>query len=135
MKFSTGSEVYFVSANCYQTGIFKGVITEEIYLDECDKTYVVLDNVENMSCPMFNCYGTYKAWSDECFLTEDELKTYLKNKYNSQVQRYCSEIKTVEDLIHFPFRYSFNAEEYSNYEAAEAYKIRAKELLNVNVDW
>lgn len=134
MKFSTGSKVYFVSANCYQTGIFKGVITEEIYLEEYNKSYVVLDNVENKSCPMFNCYGSYKAWPDECFLTEDELKTYLKNKYNSQVQEYCSEIKTVEDLIRFPFKYSFNAEEYSNYEAAEAYKIRAKELLNVNID-
>ena len=43
------------------------------------------------------------------------------------------EIKSVEDLLKFPFKHAFNAEEYSNYEAAEAYVIRAKELLGVEI--
>jgi hypothetical protein len=67
-------------------------------------------------------------------LTVEEIYVYIKEQHDIEVQKYCDEIKTVEDLLKFPFKYSFNAEEYTNYDAMEAYKIKAKELLNVNIE-
>ena len=134
MKFLIGTTVYFLSANSYEVGLFRGEIcSNPEYYEEIDRAICTIKNVEDLSMPEYNCIGEYKAWTTECFATEDELRKYVKSRHDDSVKAYCSEIKSVEDLLMFPFKHAFNAEEYSNYEAAEAYVIRAKELLGVEI--
>lgn len=49
------------------------------------------------------------------------------------IKGYCQNIKTIEDLIHFPLKHCLNGEEYTDNNAVEAYKIRAKELLDIKL--
>lgn len=132
--FHSGDEVFFLSANPYEFGLYNGKIVEGP-LDSDGFKYYVLENVEDVSMPEHICYGQYyKALAEKCFKTIEELYVYIKEQHDIEVQKYCDEIKTVEDLLKFPLKYSFNAEEYTNYDAMEAYKIKAKELLNINIE-
>ena len=49
-------------------------------------------------------------------------------KSDELINKYKAEIKDMNDLLHFPLEHCFNGEEYTEYEAMEAYKIRANEL-------
>ena len=131
--FHIGDEVFFLSANPYEFGVYNGRIVEGPLGSDGFK-YYVLEDVEDVSMPEHNCYGQYKALTEKCFKTAEELYVYIKEQHDIEVQKYYDEIKTVEDLLKFPLKYSFNAEEYTNYDAMEAYKIKAKELLNVNIE-
>lgn len=56
--------------------------------------------------------------------------------FSSRVRKLCGEIKTIEDLIVFPTKYSITTDELfeSCNVAFMAYKIRAKELANVDIE-
>lgn len=56
--------------------------------------------------------------------------------FSSKVRKLCGEIKTIEDLIVFPTKYSIVTDERfeSCNVAFVAYKIRAKELANVDIE-
>lgn len=58
----------------------------------------------------------------------------LRSEYNGKVEKYCSQIKDVKDLVAFCYKHNFSAEEYTEYEAAKAAKIRAKELLDLELE-
>lgn len=75
-------------------------------------------------------YGTFGATEDCIFTTkEDAISEYYK-AFENTVKSYCEQIKTLEDLVEFPIDNCINGEEYTNYPALEAYKIRSKEIIN-----
>jgi len=77
-------------------------------------------------------HGTAYVTEDCIFRTKDEaIKTY-ELECEAQTKKYCDEIKTLEDLIRFPLEHCFCGEEYTDYEAIEAYKIRAKEIAGTD---
>ena len=47
--------------------------------------------------------------------------------------KYCSKINTIEDLVKFPINHCLNGEEYTNNEAYQAYKIKVKELVGIDL--
>lgn len=58
----------------------------------------------------------------------------LRNKIKDNcIKGYCQNIKTVKDLICFPLKHRLSGEEYTDDNAIEAYKIRAKELLGIEL--
>ena len=52
---------------------------------------------------------------------------------NKRIKKYCSEINTIEDLVKFPINHCLNGEEYTNNEAYQAYKIKVKELVGIDL--
>lgn len=63
----------------------------------------------------------------------EEAYNAIEKEINDLVENYKNEIKTIEDLVAFPLEHCFDGEEYTDYEAIKAYKIRAKELLNIDL--
>lgn len=64
----------------------------------------------------------------------EEAYNAIEKEFNDLVEKHKNEIKTIEDLIAFPLEHCFDGEEYTDYEAIKAYKIRAKELLNIDLE-
>ncbi|SEF90931.1 hypothetical protein [Lachnospira multipara] len=77
-------------------------------------------------------YGSFAATEDCIFKTkEDAIKSY-KTSSNKLVEKYKNEIRTLEELIKFPLSHCIACgEEYTEEEAREAYKIRAKEITGI----
>ena len=81
-------------------------------------------------CKQYGCET--RLISDLYSSHHEAYNTYFIKK-NKCIKKYCDIIKTIEDLINFPLHHCICGEEYTNNEAKEAYKIRAKELLNIQV--
>lgn len=69
-----------------------------------------------------------------------ELYTSAESAYDAhcieqskRIKKYCNEINTIEDLVKFPTNHCLNGEEYTNNEAYQAYKIKAKELVGIDL--
>ena len=69
-----------------------------------------------------------------------ELYTSAESAYNAycieqdkKIKKYCNEINTIEDLVKFPVNHCLNGEEYTNNEAYQAYKIKVKELVGIDL--
>lgn len=78
-------------------------------------------------------YGSTGGTWDNVYLTPEEAFEAIKRKNLEKIKKYCDEIVDVKTLIEFPTNHCFCGEEYTNYEALEAYKIRAKELLGIDI--
>lgn len=75
---------------------------------------------------------TWRRISD-CYTSVDSIYAAQDNANKEAVNGYCSEIKDIKDLARFPLQHCLNGEEYTNWNAVKAYKIRAKELLNIEL--
>lgn len=70
---------------------------------------------------------------ERCYPDEESLREALQREHDEKVWAYCDSIKTVENLVRFCYEHNFCAEEYTDYEAAKAARIRAKELLGLEL--
>ena len=75
-------------------------------------------------------YGAFGTTEDCIFNTKEDAISAYKIAFETKVKSYCKQIKTLEDLVRFPVSQCLNGEEYTDFPALEAYKIRAKEILN-----
>jgi hypothetical protein len=57
----------------------------------------------------------------------------IKEKEEALVKTYCDEIKDIQDLLQFPLKHPFGAEEYTDCEAIEAYKIMCKKITKLDI--
>lgn len=80
------------------------------------------------SNPMYISRGIVCCPINKLYENLDEIKAAIKEKWKNDVQKYKNKIKNIEDLINFPLSHCFCGEEYTEYEAIQAYKERAKEL-------
>lgn len=71
---------------------------------------------------------------ENIYLTKKDLVKAIEDKNKSIVNKYISQIQTVEDLVKFMYDSPLNAEEYTDYNARKASKIMAKELLNIDLE-
>ncbi len=91
-----------------------------------NKSVYALHSLDNL--------GSFASVEECIFKTkEDALKAY-EESFNKLVEKYKNEIRTLEDLIEFPLSHCFCGEEYTEEEAMEAYKIRAKEITGIDID-
>lgn len=140
-EFKHGDYVYFKSANswdewnCYYGRILdtsveglRIMIPDGMY---CLRDCYVLDENGDLCRPSGNRY--LYCNKNECAETYDSLIGLLRQNYDNKIQEYYNEIETIEDLIRFPLHHCFNGEEYTDWQAVEAYKIRAKELVGVGL--
>lgn len=101
--------------------------------EEC----IVMNCTENESSTGKNVYqvqsrvigGIFGVTEDCVFATLEEARKASIEASDKLVQKYKNKIKTLKDLIEFPLQYCISCgEEYTNWEAQKAYKIRASEL-------
>lgn len=120
-KFENGATVYI-----------NGVWIKE---EECE----VLDCIENESRTGQNVYnvrsknyGMFFATEDSVFATKNEAHKASVEATDKLVQKYKMEIKTLKDLLEFPLHHCISGgEEYTEWEAQRAYRLRANELTDL----
>lgn len=78
--------------------------------------------------------GTFGVSTEDVFSSAADAYDAIRKKHDELVQKYCDEIKTVEDLVNFPLEHCLIGEEYTEYEAVDAYKIMVQKLLNISVN-
>lgn len=79
-------------------------------------------------------YGTTNRAIKDVWISAKDAFDAIDSKRKESIDNYKAEIKTVEDLVAFPLNHCFCGEEYTDYEAMAAYKIRCMELLNIGVE-
>ena len=111
-------------------GIFEGTVTEIR-----DKVVRVDagDFVDSNGEPTHIFGGNTGGMFEDVYPTAKDAYDGINAKYDTKVKAYCEEITDVSSLAAFPLKHPFGAEEYTNCAAIEAYKIRCKELLGLDL--
>ena len=78
--------------------------------------------------------STCSAKFDDIWFSAKEAYAEIAARKANNVKIYCDEIVTVKDLLEFPLKHCLDGEEYTDYDAIEAYKKRAKELLKIEIE-
>lgn len=78
--------------------------------------------------------STSAAKFDDIWFSAKEAYAEIAARKANIIKIYCDEIVTVKDLLEFPLKHCLDGEEYTDYEAIEAYKKRAKELLKIEIE-
>lgn len=74
------------------------------------------------------CGETGAKW-DHVWLTAEDAYAGVKQQSEDAVKTYCAEITDLASLLQFPLKHCLNGEEYTNWEAKEAYELKVKEFL------
>ena len=101
-------------------GVISNIILEKEY-------YEVEGNVYRFGGEK-SFIGTCPVAFDNYWETEEEARFAITQRNKKRIEKYKSEIVTVQDLVNFPLINNFGSEEYTDYEAIQAYKERATEL-------
>lgn len=76
--------------------------------------------------------GTFETTENCIFATEKNAHEAYEKSFADLVEQYKDEIKTLKDLLEFPLSHCLSCgEEYIEYEAQKAYRIRANELTGL----
>lgn len=78
--------------------------------------------------------GTQGVRLENCYPTKEALLQALQVDFNNKVKTFCESIQTINDLVKFCYDHNMEAEEYTEWEARKAAQIRAKELLNIDLE-
>lgn len=74
-------------------------------------------------------YGTFTVPIYDIFKTKEDRDQARIKRYNKKVQEYCEKINDITDLIFFMFGHNVAfAEEYTDWEAREAARIKANQF-------
>lgn len=109
--------------------ITKGTVQE--YMGESEKN-INTYKIDVGYGPVPNIY-----LEQNLFRTKTEAAVEVKRRRDNAIKRYMSEITDVSSLVSFCLNHCVAcAEEYTNWNAREAVKIKAKELgLTLNIEW
>ncbi len=74
-------------------------------------------------------YGTFTIPIYDIFKTKEDRDQVRIKRYNKKVQEYCEKINDITDLVFFMFGHNVAfAEEYTDWEAREAARIKANQF-------
>ena len=74
-------------------------------------------------------YGTFAVPIYNIFKTKEDREQARIKRYNRKVQEYCEKINDIVDLVFFMFDHNVApAEEYTDWEAREAARIKANQF-------
>ena len=116
-------EIVFVNSTHNVAEKCEIISSKETSFPESGSRQYYLRSLEYNSC--------FLAFEENIFLSKNKALKDSSEKYAGLVRTYCKEIKDIDDLIRFPLKHCFGGEEYTEYEAREAYCIRAKELAGI----
>ena len=72
--------------------------------------------------------GTQYMAVESCYETREDCYRAYKEKTRSLIKAYKQKINSIEDLVRFTLECPFGSNEYTDYEAIQAYKERSAEL-------
>jgi hypothetical protein len=127
-KIEQGSVVYY--AQTWTGFIVKAIVTEIVDGGVYAKELYTVDKEGNQ---VDRCVGSSGAAWDNLYATAAEAYDAQAAENKAAYDKYCSEIKSVEDLVRFPLEHCINGDEYTDWQAVNAYKIRAKELVGIEL--
>ena len=78
--------------------------------------------------------GTFGVTADNVFPSKLKALAAAEIERQNKISEYKREIKNLNDLLQFPLHHCFCGDEYTDWEAVEAYKTRAKELTGLNCE-
>lgn len=88
-----------------------------------DRNGNIIDSFVGNSVRIFN----------DIWLTAKDAYLAVETRMNERINTYLDEINNIEDLVQFPLDHCFCGEEYTDYAAIDAYKIKVKEFLNIDI--
>lgn len=78
--------------------------------------------------------GTFGVKLSDIFATEEELLTDSEKRFEESVSSMKASIRDVNDLVRFMYNHTIHgAEEYTEEDARQAVRERAKELLGIEL--
>lgn len=106
------------------------------FIDNYDNNYEgkildVLSPLEHMMVfySIETRYGTFAIPIYNIFKTKEDREQARIKRYNKKVQEYCEKINDIVDLVFFMFDHNVApAEEYTDWEAREAARIKANQF-------
>lgn len=116
----------------WSQSIFSAVVTE--ITDNgvrLDGKYFVKRDGSNVGSDRF--YGSTGGRFEEIHKTAEEAYAAQEMKSEKQVHKYCSDMTTPEEVLKFPLQHAFSGEEYTDYDAVKAYRIRCEEIFGVHI--
>lgn len=117
-----GQEIWYKTS---YVDVNSGII-KEIH-NEKERGYVIVNGTHET-------YGTQGVLLENCYPTKEALLQALQIDFDNKVKTFCDSIQTINDLVKFCYDHNMNAEEYTEWEAHKAAQIRAKELLNIDLE-
>lgn len=75
--------------------------------------------------------GSFGASINNIFSTKEDAIAAHKRKSEENIAEYKRKIKNLNDLLEFPLNHCLNGEEYTDYDAIQAYKTKAFELTGI----
>lgn len=83
-----------------------------------------------------NIGGNVECRMSSIFKTDEEALAVLDEKNKEQVDKYRSEIQTMEDLVRFGYTHCVHtgAEEYTDWNARKAYAAMAERLMGIQLE-
>ncbi len=78
-------------------------------------------------------FGSFSTKEDKMFETKDRAFEAYEKKCAELIKSYKEGIKDLRDLLMFPLRHCFNGEEYTEFEARQAYILRVTELTGIDL--
>lgn len=80
--------------------------------------------------------GSYGVKTSDCFETKESLLDSMRKKSADTIKAYCQQITDVNELVRFMYNNPATrcAGEYADWDAIEAVRIRAKELLDIDLE-
>ena len=125
---SIGQTVYVIEY--WTNNIVRGTVSE--LLNDCVsiKYKCFVDSNDNF-IDSFDSNG----WSqfEDLYETAQSASEAREHELLANVAKYCEKITDVPSLLKFPLEHCLNGEEYTDYAAIKAYKIRAKQLLGIDL--
>lgn len=121
-----GQEIWFRTS---YADVNSGIVTEIWESAKALKgkeTYIMLTGTRDTR-------GSMTARIKDCYPTKEALLSELKATSDAKVKEYYESIWTVEDLVRFCYNHNMRAEEYTDWEAQKAAKLRTKELLDIDL--
>lgn len=78
--------------------------------------------------------GTFGVTADNVFSSKLKALAAAEIERQTKISEYKLEIKNLNDLLQFPLHHCLCGDEYTDWNAVEAYKARVKELTGANCE-
>ena len=128
MTIKKGNTVFFKDKT---SNLIKKGIAENLVFDSDDRKYYDIRGTGDM---MKSFSGLKTLYSEDVFLSYENCLNSIRNTDDKIVKNYENEINNIHDLVKFVFEHPCsNAEQYTDYNAAQAARNKALELLNLKL--
>ena len=127
-KLNLGDEIFVI--NPYGKYVYKGIVENIVNNDIYVKINSYFTNTEDKA-EICNC--EYMTSAEFVYFSIEEAFGAIRNNNDKLFKKYCKEMNDAKSMIEFAAKHCINGEEYTDWNAARAYQVRAKELFGIDL--